>query len=124
MHYKSAWQEHWNNAAFNKLEPVKPLLGSIDLTNIHSRRNESVLHRARIGHTYLTHSCLLKHDPASECIPCQCLLTVEHILVHCIDFADIRQKYYTAASMNELFNSVSSVNILSFLREIQLITKF
>ena len=89
-----------------------------------SRRDEVVLHRLRLGHSYLTHSYLLKGEDASECVPCQCLLTVEHILLHCVDFSLIRPKHFSARNLNQLFNTTSPSNILNFLKEINLYKHF
>ena len=58
-HFVKAWQEHWNNVMFNKLKLLKPNLGLTKFTNVRSRRDQTVLYRLRIGHTYLTHSFLL-----------------------------------------------------------------
>ena len=56
-HFQSVWQDIWSRATFNKLQPIKPALGDAKPCSNLSRRDEVVLHRARIGHTYLTHSC-------------------------------------------------------------------
>ena len=45
--------------------------------------------------TYLTHSYLLKDEDPPICIPWNSLLTVEHILISCIDFDIIRQFLYS-----------------------------
>ena len=117
------WQMDWNNTFLNKLQAIKNKLGQTKFVNITKRREELVLHRVRVGHTYLTHSYLLKGEDQPECIPCQEPLTVEHILLHCIDFSLIRQKYFNVATLNELFNTIASSNILNFLREIELYNK-
>ena len=83
-----------------------------------------MLHRARIGHTYLTHLYLLKDEDQPECIPCQASLTVEHILLDCIDFALVRPKYFNVATLNQLFNTVPPVKIINYLKEIGLYSKF
>ena len=59
-----------------------------------SRREEIVITRACIGHTYFTHSYLLKAEEMPWCIPCNCPDTVKHILLDCIDLRDTRIKYY------------------------------
>ena len=123
-HYSKKWQSDWDHVAFNKLQPIKPLLGDTTLRNISSRRDEVVLHRLRLGHSYLTHSYLLKGEDAPECVPCQCLLTVEHILLHCVDFSLIRPKHFSAQNLNQLFNTTNPCNILNFLKEINLYRHF
>jgi ribonuclease HI len=119
-HFVKVWQEHWNNITFNKLKLIKPNLGLTKLTSVRSRRDQTVLYRIRIGHTYLTHCFLLKRDNHPQCSSCNCDLTVEHILLNCPALNAARFKYFTAGSLVELFNTVPSSNILSFLKEIGL----
>ena len=61
------------------------------------------------GHTYFTHSYLLKREEQPECIPYQCPLCVWHILVECIDSAPIRSQYFEAESLKELFENHQSI---------------
>jgi hypothetical protein len=77
---------------------------------------------ARIGHTLLTHSYLRKGDQP-ECIPSQCELTVKNILIDCIDFSLIRQKYFKVKSLRELFDTLDTCGILKYLKEIGLYYK-
>jgi hypothetical protein len=122
--FTNIWQNHWNNITFNKLQPIKGTIGETKFKNISKRRDVIALHRSRIGHTHLTHSYLLKAEDQPQCIPCQCSFSVEHILLHCGDFAMSRQKFYNVSSLQELFNSVSPCQVLNFLKEIQLYHKF
>ena len=64
----------------------KPIVGLGKYNFSGKRREEIVLARAHIGHSYMTHSYLLKGDPMPECIPGYCALTVKHILIECVDF--------------------------------------
>jgi ribonuclease HI len=91
---KDIWQHQWNSSVFNKLKIIKPMLGETILKKISSRRDEVVLHQARIGHTFLTHAFLLHHEDAPECRTCQCLQTVQHILLDCPDFTQVQSKYF------------------------------
>ena len=84
------------------------------------RREERVLTRLRVGHTYITHSYLLKGEAVPQCIPCQCPLTVEHILIECIDFNDKRTNYYNYIDLKELFTNVNISVLMDFLREINI----
>ena len=118
------WQDAWNNAVLNKLHDVKPILGEWPPAYRNVRRDEVVLGRCRIGHTFYTNSYLLKAEPRPDCIGCQCPLTVRHILIDCTDFSHIRQKYFNKASMRDLFNDIKPEIILDFLKEIQLYRKF
>ena len=51
---KNKFQNLWNDAQFNKLKLAKPNIGVTKFRNITNRRDEVVLHRTRIGHTYAT----------------------------------------------------------------------
>jgi len=54
--------------------------------------------RLRIGYMYLTQFYLLKDEDPPICIPCNSLLTVEHILISYSDFDIVRQSFYTASN--------------------------
>ena len=116
------WQQKWDTLVDNKLHSVKPIISSYVPFNL-TRRDEVVLHRCRIGHSYVTHSHLLKSEEAPHCIPCHCLYTVKHILIDCVDFNFVRNKYYRVSSLKELFESVDPVKIIGFLKEIHLYYK-
>src|SRR3989441_6312973 len=62
--------------------------------------------RTRIGHTFLTHSYLLKQENSPDCSSCHCLLTVQHILIDCPNYQPIRAKYFAAQNMHDLFISI------------------
>ena len=83
-----------------------------------------VLARARIGHTYLTHSFYLKGEAPPECVACSCDFTVKHVLVECDDFAEIRRRYYNVRDMKQLFEKVSPGTVLDFIKEIGLFYRF
>jgi ribonuclease HI len=118
------WQQSWDLEIHNKLHALKPRIESRACHKFLNRREERVWHRLRIGHTHLTHSYLLRDENRPECIPCQCPLTIEHILISCVDFDLIRPHYFTASTMFDLFNTASPRNILDFVKEIGLYNKF
>jgi hypothetical protein len=70
----SLWLESWNQETSIKLHSITPEVDVSNLTMGLSRREEQVIHRTRMGHTYLTHSHLLKGEDAPTCIPCDCPL--------------------------------------------------
>ena len=111
----SKWQMSWDGTIFNKLHQIKPKVGSVSPCR-QSRREDVVLTRWRIGHTFLTNSYLLKRECQPECVPCQEPLTVKHILVDCLDINDIRKKYYHVNTMEQILN-VPDDKILNFLKE-------
>ena len=59
----STWKDDWNGAVANKLHSVKPVLGDWQSSYRRCRKDEVVLCHAHIGHTYMTHSYILKKDP-------------------------------------------------------------
>jgi kelch-like protein 2/3 len=122
-YFIETWQNQWNQTAFNKLQAIKPIIGETKLKSVTLRRDEVVLHRSRIGHTHLTHSYLLKRENAPECALCQCLLTVQHIFFDCPGYAHTRAKYFTVASLQELFSKVNLITIINYLKEIKVYDK-
>jgi ribonuclease HI len=123
-YFTNVWQTRWDAIPFNKLQPIKGVVGETKFACTLKRRDELVLHRARIGHTHLTHCYLLKAEDQPQCIPCQCSFSVEHILLQCSDFAYSRQKYFNVGSLQELFNTIPVFKILDYLREIELYQRF
>jgi hypothetical protein len=71
------------------------------------RRDEILIHRLRVGHTYLTHSYLLRRETPPECDFCHVRLIVEHVLLSCSKYNPVRRKFYNVISLQELFERVS-----------------
>src|SRR3989441_11159276 len=101
-----------------------PIIGETMLKSVTTRRDEVVLHRARIGHTFLTHSYLLKKENSPECSSCHCLLTVQHIFIECPNYQYIRANYFTSRNLHDLFTSIHHLCIVDFLKEINLYDAF
>jgi len=118
------WQAEWDAGVPNKLHDINPKMAPWPGCHRKERREEVVLARTRIGHTYLTQNYLLKNEDMPECFGCDSPLTVKHILIECVDFNDIRQRFYSVASMKQLFDEVEPNKILSFLKEIGLFYRF
>ena len=98
----STWQDDWNGAVVNKLHSVKPVLRDWQSSYRRCRKDE-VLCRARIGHTHLTHSYILRKDRPPLCEYCQCILTVRHILMECNNFARKRKDIFGRTIVVESF---------------------
>ena len=77
-----------------------------------------VLNRLHIGHSYLTHSFILRREEAPVCVGCGAVITVKHILIECADLLEIRKKYFEERSLYSLFQNVIPEIIFDFLREI------
>ena len=72
------WQMSWNAAVLNELHSIKPSLGEWQPSYRIDRKEEVTLARLRIGHTFFTHSFLLKGGDWPLCIPCQEPFLVKH----------------------------------------------
>ena len=118
------WQSIWDNEIDNKLHCIQPELGLWPHSFQKRRREEVVLARCRIGHTHLTHTYLLRKELPPVCVACFCPLTVKHILIECVDFSFIRQRFYSASSMKDLFANTHPTKIISFLKKIGLFYRF
>ena len=79
--------------------------------------------RLRIGHTFITHSVLLKGEDWPLCIPCQEPFSVNLSLLDCTDLNIIRSRFFRVNSLKELFDTVEPVKIFSFLKEIGIYNK-
>ena len=56
--------------------------------------------------------------PDNPRIPCDCLLSFNHILIDCIDTADIRKQLFNCNDIRRLLNSVAGGTIYAYLSEI------
>ncbi len=79
--------------------------------------------RLHIGHSFITHSFLLKGEEPPMCIGCDQHLTIEHILLTCSDFIEMRESHFTAQSLRMLFQDISPEKIFNFLKEINIFGK-
>ena len=85
-HLFTRWQHLWHNSTSNKLHNIYPTIPTkskypkAQLT----RQEQTLYNRLRIGHTYLTHSYLLKDEDPPICIPCNnCKVYRELFSVNC-----------------------------------------
>ena len=107
----------------NKLHAIKPNIGNDSSAIRNLRREEVVITRLRIGHTRIRHSFLLNHEEQPFCIVCNQPFTAKRIFIDCIDFLQTRNKYYRANDLPQFFQDVPVDNILSFLKEINILNK-
>ena len=82
-----------------------------------TRKENTVLNSLHIGHSYLTHSFILRKEEAPVRVACN-VLTVKHILTECADLLEIRKKDFEEKSLYSLFRNVIPEMIFDFLREI------
>ena len=81
-----------------------------------NRKDETVMARLHIGHSFITHSFSLMGEEPPVCIGCDKRLTTEHILLTCSDFIEIRESHVTAKSLRMLFQDISPEKIFNFLK--------
>ena len=55
-----------------------------------------------------------------RCVACDCDLPVGYFLIEFGDFAEVRQRYYDAQNVKQLFQEISNTEIFDFLWEIGL----
>ena len=117
QYVRDLWQSEWDTTVNNKLHATKPLIGEQSSAYRSVRRDEVVLSRLKLGHSYLTHSYLLKGDPPPECVTCDCRLTISHILVDCIEYDFFRLILFeNNFTLTDIFNNVSPNKIISFIK--------
>ena len=117
QYVRDMWQCELDTAVNNKLHATKPLIGEQPSAYRSVRRDEVVLSRLRLGHSYLTHSYLLKGEPPPECVTCNCHLTISHILVDCIEYDFFRLILFeNNVTLTDIFNNVSPNKIISFIK--------
>ena len=117
------WQDSWDQQIHNKLHEMHSLVSKSPCSYGQNRKEQVVLTRCRIGHSRLTHNYLLNNEERPECIPCNSNYSLKHVLIDCVDVADIRQTFYNANSLSNLFTNIAGDTILQFLKEIDLCTK-
>ena len=59
---------------------------------------------------------LLCGYPPPVCVGCRERLSVEHILIHCVEYIDITHLYFNVNTVRELFDTVPPVLIIVFIR--------
>ena len=70
----------------------------------------------RIGHTKATKAHILSRGPPM-CHHCGQTLTIDHMLLECTVSRESRDDYYTADSLNTLFETIPETFIVEFLQE-------
>ena len=93
----------------NRLNKVEPVLGDCRLQRHVSSQEEIVLSHLCIGYIHLTHCYQMNGEYVPRCVACDCNLSVEHILNKCAGLTEIRQRYYYAENLQQLFQKISVI---------------
>ena len=117
QYVRDLWPSEWDTVVNNMLHATKPLIGEQPSAYRSVRRDGVVLSRLKLEHSYLTHSYLLKGEPPPECVTCQCRLSINHILVECIEYDIFRLILFdNNVTLKDIFNNVSPNKIISFIK--------
>ena len=92
--------------------------------SFNTRRNNIVLNKLHIGHSYLTYSFILREEEAPVCVACSAVITVKRILIERADLLENRKKYFEERSLYSLFQNVILEIIFDFLQELVCFTKY
>ena len=87
------WQRLWDEQRRNKLRMIKPTLEPWPSSSRGDRRQEVILSRLRVGHTYGTHGYLLRGEERPMCSLCHEPVTVAHVLLSCRRYARERTRH-------------------------------
>ena len=101
-------QEKWVEAIIvsNKFHEILPKLSDKLMSFWKTWKEDTVLNRQRINHSYSTHSFILKKEDIPTCVACNIIITIKHILIECADLVDVR-KNNSDRSLFSLFQSVN-----------------
>ena len=122
----SQWQSSWDAQSRNKLRELKSTLEPWQSSLRESRRQEVVLCRLRVGHTYGTHGYLLRGEERPMCLACNVPITVAHVLLTCQRYARKRTSHLgripSSTTLKHLLGDdspwVQDNSIFSFIRDI------
>ena len=117
QYVRDLWQSEWDTTLNNKLHATKPLIGEQSSAYRSACRDEVLLSRLKLEHSYLTPSYFLKGEPPPECVMCNFRLTISHILVDCIEYDFFRLILFeNNFTLTDIFTNVSPNKIISFIK--------
>lgn len=96
--------EIWQNTPQSKLKIIKTESHTWATSHQSDRKFEVALARLRIGHTKATHSYLLEKTQQPQCPTCATPITVEHLLITCKDYENIRKKHQLPETVKDLLS--------------------
>ncbi|XP_058826787.1 uncharacterized protein LOC131686810 [Topomyia yanbarensis] len=92
-------------------------------TDRENRVEQRALSRLRVGHTRLTHAHTITRVDPPICTSCSTRLTVEHLLINCREFDNLRRHHNLPSSIRETLanDSVHEEALLAFLKDANLL---
>ena len=95
------WEKSWGDQTQNKLHHIQNIIGKWLADYRRNRKEEVIISRLRICHTYIIHSHLLKGEDSPVCLTCKVPLTVKHILINYDKFRRIHPKLYQTNNLKK-----------------------
>lgn len=86
------------------------------------RKEETILNRLRIGHTFIMHRHFMEKNDPPICEMCGVVYTFKHIITECQKYDDMRKKHQLSQQIGEALgsNTQSITKILQSIKKIQL----
>ena len=98
-HWQSVWQA---DSSLTQLRSIKSSVKPWHSSLRKNRREEKILCRLRIGHTFITHAHIFSQSPRPRCDDCDEIVTVPHLLLHCSKYRVQRQKLQRYCTSNAI----------------------
>ncbi|XP_055614902.1 uncharacterized protein LOC129761212 [Toxorhynchites rutilus septentrionalis] len=114
---RESWNIGWLNSPPTHLHQIKnTTLPWFDQNNSKERR---VLTRLRIGHTFFTHSHLMKKTERPLCACNSAQVSVRHLLLECQHTKDARVRHNIGQSLRDILSrdETQETNLIAFLKE-------
>jgi ribonuclease HI len=114
------WHKMWTNQS-TKLNQIKNNIQTWHSPGL-KRKEETILNRLQIGHTFITHKHLMEKNDPPICEMCGVVYTVKHIITECQKYEDMRKKHQISQQIGEALgpDPQSITKILQFIKIIQL----
>lgn len=117
----------WRNTSPSKLKSIKLETSAWNSSYQLDRTFEVALARLRIGHTRITHSHILRKTTQPTCAMCKTPITVEHLLITCVDpkLLQSRHKHSLPRNLKEVLadDNHTLLKLNQFLKETKLINQ-
>lgn len=119
------WQDHWSLQTNNKLFQFFPVLTEKLPMAVKNRKEETILTRLHIGHSYITHGFLLRKEGPPWCHGCDSRFSVKHFMTECGDLALSRERHLKVLypTLGNVFRNCVLDDIFAFLKSTNLYSK-
>ena len=123
--WQSNWDAHLSNLDDNRLKPIHILNPKVSLSckNYCAKvRDDIVLTRIKLGHTYSTHNFILKGGPPPFCVSCNASWNLDHILFSCWEFHYVRPPNFNSEFLYRCYHECEFDILFNFLKQIDLLS--